>query len=86
MKDFKRSWAFVIGINDYTNGIPALQNAVNDAAALIELLREKYGYEVREYLNESATLKNLDEMLKVTLPFEVTAEDQLLFYFAGQLK
>lgn len=60
-----------------------LKNAVNDAAALIKLLREKHGYEVREYLDEAATLLNLHEMLLTTLPKEITANDRLLFYFAG---
>ncbi len=83
MSDFSRSWAFIIGINNYTNGIPRLQNAVNDATALIELLREQYGYEVREYLDEAATLLNLHEMLRVILAKEITANDRLLFYFAG---
>ncbi|MBD2471997.1 eIF2A-related protein [Nostoc sp. FACHB-145] len=83
MPNFARSLAIVIGINNYTNGIPPLQNAVNDAVKLVELLREKYGYQVWEYLDEAATLKNLCEMLETTLPGEVTADDRLLFYFAG---
>ncbi|MBD2451653.1 caspase family protein [Nostoc sp. FACHB-152] len=83
MPNFARSLAIVIGINNYTNGIPPLQNAVNDAVKLVELLREKYGYQVWEYLDEAATFKNLCEMLETTLPGEVTADDQLLLYFAG---
>ncbi|QFS49584.1 caspase family protein [Nostoc sphaeroides] len=83
MPEFSRSLAIVIGINNYANGIPSLQNAVNDAVKLVELLRGKYGYQVWEYLDEAATLKNLCEMLEKTLPEEVTADDRLLLYFAG---
>jgi WD40 repeat protein len=83
MPDFARSLAIVIGINNYTNGIPPLQNAVNDAVKLVELLREKYGYQVWEDLDEAATLKNLCEMLETILPGEVTADDRFLLYFAG---
>lgn len=83
MPDFNHSLAFVIGINNYTNGIPPLQNAVNDAAKLLELLRSKYRYQVWEYLDETATLENLHQLLEKTLPEEVTKNDRVLFYFAG---
>ena len=83
MPDFDRSLALVIGINNYTNGIPSLQNAVNDAVGLLELLRSKYRYQVWEYLDETATQQNLYQLLEVTLPEKVTKNDRLLFYFAG---
>ena len=83
MSDFERSWALTIGINNYTDGIPTLQNAVNDAKSLAELLRQKYGYEVWECLDDAATLENLHNLLSITLPKKITANDRLLFYFAG---
>ena len=83
MPDFSCSLAFVIGINNYTNGISPLQNAVNDTVKLVEVLRDKYGYQVWEYLDEAATLESLHELLEITLQREVTVDDRLLFYFAG---
>ncbi|WP_051151123.1 caspase family protein [Mastigocladopsis repens] len=46
MPEFSRNLAFVIGINNYNNGIPPLHNAVNDAKKLVEILREKHDYKV----------------------------------------
>ena len=81
--EFSRSLAFVIGINNYGNGISPLQTAVNDAKKLVEILREKHDYKVWVCLDELATLKNLNTLLEETLPKEVTENDRLLFYFAG---
>ncbi len=83
MADFTRNLAFVIGINNYGNGIPQLQTAVNDAKKLVEILREKHGYQVWVCLDETATLKNLNDFLTIKLPQQVQADDRLLFYFAG---
>ncbi|MFS0519399.1 caspase family protein [Nostoc sp. UIC 10607] len=83
MSDFSRNLAFIIGINNYTNGISSLQNAVNDAKRLVEILREKHKYEVWVCLDEVATLKSLNQLLEKTLPEQVNENDRLLFYFAG---
>ncbi|MCU0534530.1 MAG: caspase family protein [Hydrococcus sp. Prado102] len=83
MPEFTRNMAFVIGINNYQNGISPLQNAVNDAKKLIEILREKHGYQVWVCLDEVATLNNLNNLLEQTLPRQVEPNDRLLFYFAG---
>jgi hypothetical protein len=83
MPEFARNMAFVIGINNYSNGIPPLHNAVNDAKKLVEILREKHGYQVWVYLDQLATLKNLEDLFEKILPQQVTADDRLLFYFAG---
>ncbi|MBW4491241.1 MAG: caspase family protein [Trichocoleus desertorum ATA4-8-CV12] len=80
---FDRNLAIVIGINSYEHGIPALQNAVNDAKKLVETLRTQHDYQVWICLDEVATFKNLCHLLEVTLPQQVTANDRLLFYFAG---
>ncbi|NEO44760.1 MAG: hypothetical protein F6K55_11750 [Moorea sp. SIO4A3] len=80
---FSRNLAFIIGINNYQNGISPLNTAVNDAKKLIEILREKHGYEVWECLDEVATLSNFNKFLDQTLPEQVTENDRLLFYFAG---
>ena len=83
MSEFSRSMAFIIGINNYTNGIYPLQNAENDAKKLVELLREKHNYQVWVCLNQFATLNNLNKLLEKTLPEQVSENDRLLFYFAG---
>ena len=81
--EFKRNLAFIIGINNYTNGISSLKTAVNDAKKLAETLREKHGYQVWVCLDEVATLSHLNQFLEKTLLEKVTENDRLLFYFAG---
>ena len=83
MSEFSRNLAFIIGINNYTNGISPLQNAVNDAKKLVEILREKHEYQVWVCLDEVATLSNLNKLLEKILPEQVGENDRLLFYFAG---
>lgn len=83
MSEFLRSWAVVIGINNYNHGIPTLRNAVNDARQLNELLRKQYGYQSWVFLDEHATLENLETLLETTLLENVQQDDRLLFYFAG---
>ncbi|BAY29078.1 WD-40 repeat-containing protein [Nostoc carneum NIES-2107] len=83
MSEFSRNLAFIVGINNYTNGISPLQNAVNDAKKLVEILREKHEYKVWVCLDEVATLKNLNQLLEKTLAEQVSENDRLLFYFAG---
>ncbi len=80
---FSRNLAFIIGINNYQNGISSLKTAVNDAKKLVETLREKHGYQVWVCLDEVATLSKLNQLLEKTLPEQVTENDRLLFYFAG---
>ncbi|MBD2165561.1 PD40 domain-containing protein [Calothrix membranacea FACHB-236] len=83
MSEFSRNLAFIVGINNYTNGISPLQNAVDDAKKLVEILREKHEYKVWVCLDEVATLKNLNQLLEKTLAEQVRENDRLLFYFAG---
>jgi WD40 repeat protein len=80
---FERNLAFIIGINNYQNGISPLKTAVNDARKLVEALRTKHQYQVWEYIDQLATLGNLNQLLEETLPAQVTEHDRLLFYFAG---
>ncbi|KAF3890468.1 MULTISPECIES: nSTAND1 domain-containing NTPase [Nostocales] len=83
MPGFSRNLAFIIGIDNYQNGIFPLQTAINDAKKLVELLKEKHQYQVWVYLDEDATLDNLIHLLEKTLLQEVQSGDRLLFYFAG---
>jgi GTPase SAR1 family protein len=80
---FERNLAFIIGINNYQNGVPPLKTAVNDAKKLIKVLREKHQYQTWICLDNFATLSKLNQFLESTLPAQVTENDRLLFYFAG---
>jgi hypothetical protein len=80
---FSQSRAYVIGINDYSNGIPPLRTAVADAERLGRRL-ESDGYVVRSYPRDgAAALGKLRELLGQTLPGEVGGDDRVLLYFAG---
>lgn len=79
--DFQRSVAAIIGINDYGNGIPRLNTAVNDARQLAELLRNKHNYTVH-LLTEDVTKTRLTDFLRLQLPGEIDQVTRLLLYFA----
>ena len=77
--DFGRYHALVIGINDYQN-LPRLETAVNDASAVADVLRQKYGFEVELVLNPTR-----DDIIRILdrLRSELTEKDNLLLYYAG---
>lgn len=83
MSEFAQNIAIVIGINHYRHGIEPLKNAVNDAQAISALLETQHQYKVLSFLDRDANLENLRHLIEVTLPDLVTADDRLLFYFAG---
>ena len=74
--DFGRYHALVIGINDYQN-LPRLETAVNDASAVADVLRQKYGFKVELLLNPTRgkVIRALDK-----LRGELTEHDNLLIY------
>ena len=77
------SIAFVIGINAYGNGVPALRSAVADARRLAEMLRNGHGYDV-VLLDDPVTLSKIRGGLTDVLPAKVrNPDDRLLVYFAG---
>lgn len=71
--------ALVIGINDY-KALPKLKSAQNDAVAVGNMLREKYGFSTRLLLN--ATRENIIEAL-ADCRQNLTDKDHLLIYYAG---
>ena len=77
--DFGRYHALVIGINDYQH-LPKLRTAVNDATAVANVLRKRYGFEVTLLLNptRSDVIRGLD-----VLRGELTELDNLIIYYAG---
>lgn len=84
MFEFDRNIAFVIGINDYQNGIPSLETARYDAECLADVLQSNYGYEVERLLDQEATSDNIWARLElVQQRIKPNERVQLLFYFAG---
>jgi hypothetical protein len=77
--DFGRFYALVIGINDYKQ-LPPLQTSVNDAKAVDEMLRTRYGYQTRLLINASRhqIMTAFDDLRR-----ELTEKDNLLIYYAG---
>lgn len=74
-----RYYALVIGNNEYQDH-PTLQSAGNDARAVADVLRKRYGYETKLVLNANrfeilSALNDMRETLKTN--------DNLLIYYAG---
>ena len=80
---FAHSWAVVIGIDAYANGIPALRTASADARRLAALLADAHGYDVTTLLDADASHARITTLLGTELPAKVGPDDRLLFYFAG---
>ncbi|MGI8500580.1 MAG: caspase family protein, partial [Hassallia sp.] len=93
MAEIKRSLAVVIGIDKYSNSIPALQTPVNDAKEIAATLESKYEYQVVLMLDGDANSDKFNSLLtafeqdKLLLPdgsqIEIEETDRLFFYFAG---
>jgi len=83
MSNFEHSYALVIGINDYNNGISSLKTAVSDATGIARLLETEHHYTVTLLLNQEANLSQLRQILEIELPKQIQAGDRFLFYFAG---
>ncbi len=83
MPNFEHSYALIIGINDYGNGISSLTTAVSDATEIAHLLETEHDYTVNLLLNQAANLSQLRQVLEIELPKKIQAGDRFLFYFAG---
>ncbi len=81
---FKRSWALIIGIDEYTKA-SKLRYAVNDAEAVANLLIKKYGfgskYVIKLY-NSEATKDNILRVFE-RLIRETSEDDRVFIFFAG---
>ena len=84
-KPIYKNHLLVIGINDYKNEIPVLQNAYPDSKRFHQVLTEKYQFEASNCIfleDKDATRKNIiDSFQKLTE--KLTPNDNLIFYFAG---
>jgi tetratricopeptide (TPR) repeat protein len=79
---YTRSFAVVIGINNYTKW-PALEFAVRDAKALQKKLQESGFDEIITLLDKEATQRRILTVLGFELPGKVGREDRVVFFFAG---
>lgn len=94
---FERSWAIVVGINDYGGEHPTLANAVNDAREMGRILAEDYGFDPVIFLDKEHTpptreniLSWLLDRLSNNIPpldddptVQVGSNDRVIFFFAG---
>jgi WD40 repeat protein len=83
MSNFQHSYALVIGINNYNNGISSLKTAVSDATEIAHILESKQGYTVTLLVDNGATLGQIRQVLETELPNQIQKGDRFLFYFAG---
>lgn len=81
---YDKSWALVVGINDYDGRHPTLSNARNDAGAVAKLLRADYDFdEVFTLFDDEATYATLMEWLRDRLAAKVGPDDRVVVFFAG---
>src|SRR4051794_32222209 len=88
VRDFARSWAVVMGVQSYRNGVPSLVTPLNDACRLADIIHEDFGYELLFDPRSEAeiTSTTMRDLLTKTLPAKVGQSgdrERLLFYFAG---
>jgi tetratricopeptide (TPR) repeat protein len=79
---YYKSWAVVIGINDYLLA-PKVDGAVVDAKAVAEALRKLGFDDVLEVYDKDASFRRLNFILTDYLPRKVGRQDRVVIYFAG---
>jgi len=83
-KIYDKSFAIIIGINDYEN-ISNLDYAVNDAESVKEMLINQFSYEeenVKLLINEDANKDNIEQAIS-DVSLEAGENDRILVFFAG---
>jgi len=77
--NFGRFYALVIGNQDYGH-LPSLKTSMNDARAVEEILRKRYGYKTTLLINANRhqVMTAFNDLRKV-----LTEKDNLLVYYAG---
>lgn len=86
---YRQTFAVAVGIDRYAparNGLPPLDNAVNDAQAVGRLLADEFGYaeqNLRLLVDAEATRPAILSACQEWLAERVTADDAVLFFFAG---
>lgn len=77
--------ALLIGIDDYSSGIPELETSVNDAKSVGRILVKKYGFpkeNIIELYNKDASRKKILRTLR-EMSIALGDKDALVIYFAG---
>lgn len=78
-----KSWAVVIGIDEYLDPkIPRLKYAAADARAIGKEL-DRRGYQVTILLNEQATQRAINTELRSKLRQRTNKDDRVVVYYAG---
>ncbi|HEY8521316.1 MAG TPA: caspase family protein [Gammaproteobacteria bacterium] len=78
-RSFGRYYALIIGVQHYER-LDSLASPANDASRVARLLEERYGFDVQVLVDpDQVTVMRAVNQLNETL----TAEDNLLIYFAG---
>lgn len=78
---FGKSWAVVIGIDDYEKA-PRLKYAAADARAMADALRQQ-GFQVAELYNKQATKAAIERELSDKLVDRVGEQDRVVIFYAG---
>ncbi len=87
LNPYRKSWAVIIGIDDYQSW-PKLRYAVNDASAIEQTLINKFGFQpenIRKLLNGDATRQRIMQVLGDDLADanKVSHDDRVFFFYAG---
>lgn len=77
VEGFRRSFALLVAIDRYGNGVPELRTPVSDAEKLAEVLRRDHGFDVEVILDDKATLSALGALLD-GLATRVSGDDRVL--------
>jgi uncharacterized caspase-like protein len=79
---YYKSWAVVIGINDYLVA-PKLDGAVEEGKAVADAFRKLGFQEVLEVYNKDASSKRMHFILNEHLPRKVGRQDRVVIFFVG---
>jgi hypothetical protein len=80
LQPVRRRIALLVGNNDYQHPIPALETPIRDADRMAEMLRARFGFEVRVLRNASKA----DLVRAVaSLARDARTADSVLVYYAG---
>jgi tetratricopeptide (TPR) repeat protein len=79
---YYKSWAVIIGIDDYLIA-PKLTRSVADGKATAEVLRNLGFEEIIEVYDKDASFKGIHHILKDVLPRKVGRQDRIVLFFAG---
>ncbi|MEM7042936.1 MAG: caspase family protein [Pseudomonadota bacterium] len=82
-RQFSKSYALVVGINDYTGGYQPLPTA-DDPIRMRDFLLNEAGFDyVHVLTNEKATARRVRELMVDVFPEMVGSKDRFLFYWSG---